>query len=375
MGETKTLCMEYSPAVKINDLEGIKKMGVDPDRMARLAVEAYLQQVLRFGFFHADPHPGNVAVDKGDPEGKGRLVVYDYGMMGRIPSQTRDGLLDLFYATYEGQSDSAVKALMKMGVLVDTGADLTAVKRTADFFLTQFDARINAQKKARETNKEEFEAEFKAPRTKEEKQQVRKRILSNIGEDLLVVSKDQPFRFPAEFTFVVRAFSVLDGIGKTLNKKFDISEIAAPYARNLLIEANPNSLPPQVVTAQREWLKRADAQTRAVVNLFKAPDAIESIADIIRRIETGKLKIRVRALEVERAVERVAVTQDITLKALIASCMANIGCVLWVTNPGLYLIQAKIALGLATVMMLQAVKGQLTLSKMLKKEAKYSGAD
>jgi len=199
----RTLCMEYAPATKINDVEAIKAMGIDPDRMARLAVEAYLQQVLRFGFFHADPHPGNVAVDKGDPEGKGRLVVYDYGMMGRIPSQTRDGLLDLFYATYEGQSDSAVKALMKMGVLVDTGADLTAVKRTADFFLTQFDQRINQQAKAREENKEDYESDFKAPRTKEEKKQVRKRILSNIGEDLLVVSKDQPFRFPAEFTFVV----------------------------------------------------------------------------------------------------------------------------------------------------------------------------
>jgi predicted unusual protein kinase regulating ubiquinone biosynthesis (AarF/ABC1/UbiB family) len=201
--KTKTLCMEYAPAGKINDVEKIKALGIDPDRMARLAFEAYLQQVLRFGFFHADPHPGNVAVDAGDPEGLGRLVVYDYGMMGRIPTQTRDGLLDLFYATYEGQSDSAVKALMKMGVLVDTGADLTAVRRTADFFLSQFDARINAQKKARDTNKEEFEAEFKAPRTKEEKKAVRKRILTNIGEDLLVVSKDQPFRFPAEFTFVV----------------------------------------------------------------------------------------------------------------------------------------------------------------------------
>lgn len=207
--KTKTLCMEYAPAVKINDVEKIKAMGIDPDRMARLAVEAYLQQVLRFGFFHADPHPGNVACDKGDPEGLGRLVVYDYGMMGRIPTTTRDGLLDLFYATYEGQSDSAVKALMKMGVLVDTGADLTAVRRTADFFLSQFDARINAQKKARETNREEFEAEFKAPRTKEEKQAVRKRILSNIGEDLLVVSKDQPFRFPAEFTFVVVSIVVI----------------------------------------------------------------------------------------------------------------------------------------------------------------------
>jgi len=367
----RTLCMEYAPATKINDVEAIKAMGIDPDRMARLAVEAYLQQVLRFGFFHADPHPGNVAVDKGDPEGKGRLVVYDYGMMGRIPSQTRDGLLDLFYATYEGQSDSAVKALMKMGVLVDTGADLTAVKRTADFFLTQFDARINAQKKARETNKEEFEAEFKAPRTKEEKQQVRKRILSNIGEDLLVVSKDQPFRFPAEFTFVVRAFSVLDGIGKTLNKKFDISEIAAPYARNLLIEANPNSLPPQVVTAQRDWLRRADAQTKAIVNLFKGPDAIYDIADTMRRIETGKLKIRVRALEAERALDRMAIMQGVTIQALLAACATNIGVVLYVSSLTLY---AQCAFGAAGLLAFKALTGQLKVAKLLKKENSILGA-
>ena len=58
------------------------------------------------------------------------------------------------------------------------------------------------------------------------------------------MSKDQPFRFPAELTFVVRAFSVLDGIGKSLNKKFDIGEISAPYARNLLIDDNPSALPP-----------------------------------------------------------------------------------------------------------------------------------
>ena len=75
-------------------------------------------QVLRFGFFHADPHPGNVAVDKGDAEGKGRLVIYDYGMMGRIDPKVRSGFLDLFYAVFEKNSDSAVKALGKMGVLV-----------------------------------------------------------------------------------------------------------------------------------------------------------------------------------------------------------------------------------------------------------------
>src|SRR6056300_127511 len=128
-----------------------------------------------------------------------------------------------------------------------------------------------------------------------------------------------------------RAFSVLDGIGKTLNKKFDISEIAAPYARNLLIEANPNSLPPQVVTAQRDWMRRADAQTRALVNLFKGPDAIYNIADIVRRIESGKLKIRVRALEAERALDRMAIMQSITMQSILACAAANVGVVFFVS--------------------------------------------
>ena len=367
----RTMCMEYSPAIKINDSEAIKKIGVDPDRMARLAVEAYLLQVLRFGFFHADPHPGNVAVDKGDPEGKGRLVIYDYGMMGRIKPQVRSGFLDLFYAIFEKNSDSAVKALSKMGVLVDTGSDLTAVKRTADFFLGSFDERVENQEKQREENKEEYEAEFKKQRTKEEKKARRKQILSNIGEDLLVVSKDQPFRFPAELTFVVRAFSVLDGIGKSLNKKFDIGEISAPYARNLLIEDNPSSLPPQVVARQRDFQRRFDRQNKAIVNLFKGPDAIDDIAETVRAIERGKLKIRVRALEAERAIERVAAMQQVMLKAMVALSAVNVGVVLYVSG---LVLQAKIGFGLSAAFGLQAIAAQAKLTKLVKKEAQYSGA-
>mmetsp|Transcript_12079 Transcript_12079/g.19500 ORF Transcript_12079/g.19500 Transcript_12079/m.19500 type:complete len:773 (+) Transcript_12079:127-2445(+) len=367
----KTLCMEYAPGCKINDMEGIKAMGIDPDRMARLAVEAYLQQVLRFGFFHADPHPGNVAVDKGDPEGLGRLVIYDYGMMGRIQPQVRGGFLDLFYAVFEKNADNAVKALSKMGVLVETGGDLTAVKRTAEFFLGSFENRVEDQESKRTGNKEEYEAEFKGKRTKEEKAARRKQITSSIGEDLLMVSKDQPFRFPAELTFVVRAFSVLDGIGKGLNKKFDIGEISAPYARNLLIEENPNSLPPQVVAAQRTWQRRADAQTKAIVNLFKGPDAIEEIYEVVKDIEKGKLKIRVRALEAERALERMSVMQDLMLKAMVACAAVNVGVVLYVSG---LLLQAKGAFALGGLVALQAIQAQLKLGKLIKKEAGYSGA-
>jgi predicted unusual protein kinase regulating ubiquinone biosynthesis (AarF/ABC1/UbiB family) len=85
------------------------------------------------------------------------------------------------------------------------------------------------------------------------------RLASSIvaGEDLLVASADKPFRFPATFTFVVRSFTVLDGIGKSLNPRFDISEIAAPYARGLLLEARP-----QFKKLAEEFRKRASKQAR-----------------------------------------------------------------------------------------------------------------
>ena len=67
--------------VKINNAAAIDEMGLDRDRLARLSVESYLQQLLRYGLFHADPHPGNVACASVDG---GRLIYYDFGMMGRI---------------------------------------------------------------------------------------------------------------------------------------------------------------------------------------------------------------------------------------------------------------------------------------------------
>ena len=75
------------------------------------------------------------------------------------------------------------------------------------------------------------------------------------GEDLLQAAADRPFRFPATFTFVVRSFTVLDGIGKSLSPRFDITEIAAPYARGLLLEGAP-----QRAALQKELKKRLAKQ-------------------------------------------------------------------------------------------------------------------
>lgn len=322
---SEVLTMEYAPGIKINRGDDLDAIGVDRKELAKRTVESYLQQLLTYGFFHADPHPGNIAVDA--VEG-GRLIYYDFGMMGRIPNDIRGGLVDLFYSVYQKNIDGCLDALVQMGVLVP-GGDRTAIKRTGEFFLKSFEERLEEQRKQRKANEAEYSSSFKPQSSKEEKAQRRKQILSAIGEDLLVASADKPFRFPATFTFVVRSFTVLDGIGKALDPRFDISEIAAPYARELLLEGRP-----QYAKLKNELDKRWKLQNRAAVNLFRGPNMIEDTYNTIQQLERGDLKLRVRSLEAERALSRVATMQRATMGALAASMFINVGTVLSVSAMG-----------------------------------------
>ncbi|CAI0554640.1 unnamed protein product [Linum tenue] len=294
----QVLTMEYVPGIKINKVEALDKLGLDRKRLGRYAVESYLEQILSHGFFHADPHPGNIAVD--DVNG-GRLIFYDFGMMGSISPNIREGLLEVFYGVYEKDAEKILEAMVQMGVLVPTG-DMTAVRRTAQFFLNSFQERLAAQRREREMATAELG--FKKPLSKEEKLAKKKERLAAIGEDLLSIAGDQPFRFPATFTFVVRAFSVLDGIGKGLDPRFDITEIAKPYALELLKFREAG-----VEVAVKDLRNRWDRQSRAFYNLFRQADRVEKLAETIQRLEQGDLKLRVRTLEAERAFQRVAAVQ------------------------------------------------------------------
>lgn len=103
-------------------------------------------------------------------------------------------------------------------------------------------------------------------------------ILANIGEDILLAAADKPFRFPAEFTFVVRSFTVLDGIGKALSPRFDISEISAPYARELILDGRP-----ALSRLQDKVAKGVRRQNQAVKGLFDGPLKINEIQQAVER--------------------------------------------------------------------------------------------
>ncbi|KAL7104468.1 hypothetical protein ACP275_08G246600 [Erythranthe tilingii] len=355
----QVLTMEYVPGIKINRIKALDQLGVDRKKLGRYAVESYLEQILSHGFFHADPHPGNIAVD--DFNG-GRLIFYDFGMMGSISQNIREGLLEVFYGVYEKDAEKVLQAMVQMGVLVPTG-DMTAVRRTAQFFLNSFEERLAAQRKEKELATQELG--FKKPLSKEEMVEKKKQRLAAIGEDLLAIAADQPFRFPATFTFVVRSFSVLDGIGKGLDPRFDITEIAKPYALELLKFREAG-----VEVVLKDFRKRWDRQSQAVFNLFRQADRVEKLADIIQRLEQGDLKLRVRTLESERAFQRVAAVQDMVGSGVAAGSLVNLATILHLNS---IQMPATIAYILCAFFGLKVLIGMIKVKKFDQRERLITG--
>ena len=164
---------------------------------------------------------------------------------------------------------------------------------------------------------------------------------------------------------MVRSFTVLDGIGKALDPRFDISEISAPYARELLLEGSP-----QYAKLQEEWGKRIDLQNRAFVNLFKGPNMIEDVFEVIKQLERGDLKLRVRALEAERAISRVATMQKAMMNAVVASMLVNVGTVLSVSAMS---VLSSLSFAGSGVFGLLALVNLIKVRAAEKKEAQLTG--
>src|SRR5256714_11845726 len=106
----RVLTMEYIPGKKITEVSPLRMMDMDTAGLAEEIFRVYLKQVLVDGFFHADPHPGNVFVTEDD-----RLALIDLGMVARISSEMQEKLLKLLLAVSEGRSDEAARQTIAIG--------------------------------------------------------------------------------------------------------------------------------------------------------------------------------------------------------------------------------------------------------------------
>jgi predicted unusual protein kinase regulating ubiquinone biosynthesis (AarF/ABC1/UbiB family) len=146
-------------------------------------------------------------------------------------------------------------------------------------------------------------------------------IKQTIGTDLQTLTENDVFRFPSTFTFIFRSFASIDGIGKGLSDRFDIGKLAQPWIEKFT-EVQKNETPTEKnlkVFAKATGLNQAD-----ILKAISSPKKIAYIEETLREIERGDLKIRVRSLENEKALERMSLTQGKMEKLLIASVLLNL---------------------------------------------------
>jgi predicted unusual protein kinase regulating ubiquinone biosynthesis (AarF/ABC1/UbiB family) len=287
---TRTLTLEYLPGIKISHYEGLEVAGLDRQAIARQSATAYLQQLLTDGFFHADPHPGNVAVD---PK-TGALIFYDFGMMGRIAPATKAKLMDTLLAIAGRNADRVVRGLVDLGAIA-ADADTDPIRRSIQYLLDNFlDQTIEGQS------------------------------ISQITDDLYDIAYGQPFRFPATFTFVMRAFSTIEGVGKGLDPDFNFMAAAQPFAFQIM---NNNGNSPTDPNAFLAEIGRQAAQVGT--SALGLPRRIE---DTIDKLERGDLRVRVRSSETDRYLRRLGAMQQNTNYAILVATFTLSATMLFVNQ-------------------------------------------
>ncbi|MEB3160115.1 MAG: AarF/ABC1/UbiB kinase family protein [Synechocystis sp.] len=295
------LTLEYLPGIKISHYEALEAAGLQRKLLAQLGARAYLFQLLNHGFFHADPHPGNLAVS---PEA-GELIFYDFGMMGEITLDTKTKLMDTLFGVAEKNADRIVTSLVALGALKETD-DMGPIRRSVQFLLDNF-----------------MDKPFE------------EQSITKISDDLYEIAYDQPFRFPATFTFVMRAFSTLEGVGKGLDPDFNFMAVAQPFA--LQIMSNSNGLNPANSLIDELGRQAAQASNSA----FGLPRRIEESLD---KLDRGDIRVRVRSTETDRLLRRMSTMQMGTNYVLFTCALVLSATLLFVNN---YFVIAGVVLLIA----------------------------
>ncbi|MDY0914839.1 ABC1 kinase family protein [Rathayibacter festucae] len=213
----KVLTLQDVTAIKITDAEGLAAAGIDPRDVAPVFAAVMFDQLFTNGWFHADPHPGNVFVTP-TPGGElpWRLTFIDFGMMGEVPSSTRAGLRAMLIAAASRDGKGLVDAARNVGVLLPS-ADSRELERA----MTQLFARFGGMGFAelREVDPREF-----------------RDFAIQFGD----VVRSLPFQLPENFLLIIRAMSLTSGVCSALDPSFNLWDSVEPYAQQLIREERGN---------------------------------------------------------------------------------------------------------------------------------------
>ena len=197
---SRVIAMEFIEGVSINDLDGIRALGADPGAVAVTGARILLKQIFDFGFFHADPHPGNLRVLRG-----GVIAPLDYGMFGRLDGKIREQIADLFIGLLSQDTDRVLHALEGLDVRGEP-LDAQEYHRDLSELVTSYS----------ELTLDSIE-------------------LGPLLRDLIGFIRTHHLHIPPALVLLVRALVTIEGVGRCLDPHFDISRQLEPYLRRLAV--------------------------------------------------------------------------------------------------------------------------------------------
>lgn len=201
----RVLTMEWIDGVKLTNLEAVRDLGIDPDDMVSVGVNCSLQQLLEHGFFHADPHPGNLLALS-----DGRLCYLDFGMMSEVSRESRTGLIQAVVHLVNRNFGKLSKDFVSLGFL----AEDVNLEPIVPAFETVFSQALEAG-----VSRMDFKA---------------------VTDDLSGVMYKFPFRVPPYYALIIRSLVTLEGIALSVDPNFKILGAAYPYfARRLMEDPDP----------------------------------------------------------------------------------------------------------------------------------------
>ena len=250
----RVLVLEWIDGIKINDYAALDREGIDRLEVAKRTVQTYFYQFFEAGFFHADPHPGNIFVKKGAP-GEGPIIEFvDFGMVGTLTKSMKKALRDLFLSFVTRDSHALVEALVRLG-FIGEGANLVAIERAMSLMLEQYYGMTLGE--AREMD------------------------IPEVADDVGRLLYGQPFQIPAQFAFTGRAIGTLVGVSTGLAPEFNFIDVATPYARKFLgLDAAGMQQTIQDILKQLLETGRI---------LLKLPAELERV---ISKLDTGQIEVK-----------------------------------------------------------------------------------
>ncbi len=269
----RVLVMELLQGVDVSDGNGLQKSGEDLNEFARRGANMYLDMIFRDGFYHADPHPGNLMLLEG-----GVVGVLDCGMVGRIDTDLREGIEDMLLAAVVGDANELAEQVMRIG---QTPPELDRDElrsEIGDFLADYVGQSVNDFDTAGAMN----------------------RLLEAIRSFHIVM--------PSSFGLLLKTLVTLDGTSRLLAPEFSLAALIKPYYRKAIKRRlTPKRLLSEVHRSYRDWKRLSDALPR-------------DLTDILARVRKGTFEVQMEHRRLEGTVDRL-VTGLLTAALFVGSAM------------------------------------------------------